>query len=556
MKVLILLIVLATSITFANWTTQTAFTGEKINDVFVENNSGNFYTVCNNAKIYKSTNSGSTWTDISSSLMSSNINSVKFISSQVGFVTTQIGRVFRTIDGGNSFERMYTDSENNPINDLYYVHSFNTIVIGHNGTYRKSTNQGSSWDTIPYKFNYSNLKSTSFNGIDNGIIVGDVGSVFTTTNGGNDWSSKTITGVTENLNSIAYSGGNNIFIAVGNNGRIVRTANNGQNWQTINSNVSSNLNAVYFTSNSNIAYIVGDNGVILRSEDAGQSWTQQTNNNNSNLNALVFTNPSMGYTFGDGGTYINTISGGLNQSLTLNSPETGTTWIVGNQVSINWSYSQIQNIKIEISRDNKNSWSTIANNVPASNLSYIWLVTSPNSDETFVRITDVNNSLLNSTSGQIKITDFQLEIISPVANEEININSTKKIKWNSQNVNNINIYYSSNNGNSWGIIASNIQASLFEYNWTVPSSATNQAKIKIEDAINSSKFVISNVFTIIGDNLTLLNPNNGNFDAACVASCSTWASTTWRRSRSRSRRGSSSSPRAGRSPRGTTRSRR
>ena len=97
--------------------------------------------------------------------------------------------------------------------------------------------------------------------------------------------------------------------------------------------------------------------------------------------------------------------------------------------------------------------------------------------------------------------------------EEVDINSTKKIQWNSQNINNVNIFYSSNNGNSWSTIASNIQANLGEYNWTVPSAATNQAKIKIEDAINSSKFVISNAFTIIGDNLTLTSPNGGNFDA-------------------------------------------
>lgn len=513
MNVLILLFVLATGISFANWTAQTSFTTENINDFHIENNTSAYYAVCNNAKIFKSTNSGSTWADISSNLISSNINSVKFYSSQEGIVTNQIGRVYRTADGGNSFELLSTSSDNHSVNDIYFVHTLNTIIVGDDGVYRKSTNTGSSWDTIPYKFNNSNLNSIGFNGINNGVIVGDGGAIFQTTNGGNDWASKTFSGVNENLNAVTYIGANNTFFGVGDNGRIIRSINNGLTWHTITSGVNANLNAVCFTSNTNVGYIVGDGGVILKTTDAGVTWSQQINNNNSNLYAVKFVNENVGYAFGNGGTFLKTISGGLNQSITLNAPQAGTTWIVNNQVNINWSYSMITNINIEISRDNQNSWGAIASNVLASNLTYSWTVSNPSSEDVFIRISDANNPNLYSISGKFRITDFNLEITSPVANEEVDINSTKKIQWNSQNINNVNIFYSSNNGNSWSTIASNIQANLGEYNWTVPNTATNQAKIKIEDAINSSKFVISNAFTIIGDNLTLTSPNGGNFDA-------------------------------------------
>lgn len=513
MKYLVILAIILTYVSNATWNSQTSFTSEKLNDVYMNSSNGLIYLVGDNAKMFRSTNMGSSWTAITSNLVTSNITSVEFIQSNVSFITTQQGRVFRSLDSGKTFERLFTSNDNKRINHLYYVHTSNTLIVGEDGTYKKSTNQGSSWDSIPYNFNNLDLNYIAFNGIHNGVIVGESGAVFNTTNGGNNWTSRTITGVSENLNCVSYSGNGSIFVAVGDNGRIVRTTNNGQNWQTVTSNVNANLNSIYFTPNSNIAFIVGDGGVILRSSNAGQSWSQQTNSNTNNLNTVVFETASLGYAFGDNGVFLKTLSGGLNQSITLDAPEANTTWIIGNQVQINWSHVSVQNVNIEISRDNQNSWGTLASNIPADNLTYNWTVTNPSSDEVFIRISDASNPGLVSVSGKFRITDFNLEITSPIANEEVNINSTKKITWNSQNVNLIDIYYSINNGSSWNLIAEDIQASLGEYDWTTPNSPTVQARIKIESSSNPSQYVVSSPFSIIGDNLTLLNTNGGNFDA-------------------------------------------
>ena len=45
----------------------------------------------------------------------------------------------------------------------------------------------------------------------------------------------------------------------------------------------------------------------------------------------------------------------------------------------------------------------------------------------------------------------------------------RNITWTSENISNVNLYYSTNNGGSdWNTIATNIDASSGSYNWTIP----------------------------------------------------------------------------------------
>lgn len=512
MKILCILIVLLTSISLATWEKQNVLTNQHFNDVFMSRTSNLAYIVGDNGIMYLSENNGQTWTEKTSNLITENINAVQFVDSNTGNIITSDGNIYFTMDKGNTFSVQFNNSNNESLNDIHFSGSSHGYVVGNNGTFRRTESGGSTWNTISYNFNNTKLNSVHSNNFQNAVIVGNGGVVFNSTNSGLDWTSRTFSGVTENLNSVVYTGANNIFIAVGDNGRILRSTNNGIGWQIITSNTNINLNKIHFTPNSNIGFIVGDGGLILRSNDAGLTWVEQSNNDNENLNSVAFKNNAVGIAIGDNGTILSTVSSGQNQSVTLNYPLGSETWHLNEQVSIQWSATGIDDVKIEISRDNKNSWGQLAI-IDADLGVYNWTVTTPTSDEVFIRISDNDNSNLVSESGKLRITNFSLSITSPSLNNELNINSNHNITWTSNNVDNVDIYFSSNGGSSWSLIDDDIQANSGQYTWAIGNTPTNQAKIKIENSDDASQFIISEQFTIIGANLVLTNPSGGSYDA-------------------------------------------
>ena len=67
----------------------------------------------------------------------------------------------------------------------------------------------------------------------------------------------------------------------------------------------------------------------------------------------------------------------------------------------------------------------------------------------------------------------------------------RNITWTSENISNVNLYYSTNGGGDWNTIATNIDASSGSYSWTVPTLnwfLNFNCKVKIEDASNSSVY--------------------------------------------------------------------
>jgi len=515
MHILLLLLVVLTNLSYGNWIKQTPPSNVKFNAVYMSETTDLAYIVGDSGIMYLSENAGATWTQKSSNLITGNINSTLFTTSNLAYVVTSEGSVFRSIDKAQSFSKLFTSNNNESINDISVSPSNidYTHIVGDNGLYRNSTNGGSSWSS--YTFTSEKLNSVSLKDLHFGNIVGNNGSVFYTTNGGNNWTSKTITGITENLNSVDYTGANDVFVAVGDNGKIARTTNKGQSWSVITSNTNTNLKSVYFTTNSNIGYIVGDGGLILRTSDAGLNWTSQVNNDNANLSAVAFRNNAIGLAVGDNGTILRTVSGGQNQSITLNYPLGNETWSIGEQVKIRWSQNSLTNVKIEITKDNKNSWSQIA--VVDANLGeYSFTVSNPISEDVFIRVSDNDNPALKMESGKLRITNFTLTLTSPTLNQELNINSNHLIKWTSTNINQVDILFSSNNGVNWTLVGDNVSAANGQFSWAIGNTPTNQGKIKIENSDDANQFVVSQQFSILGASLFLNNPNGGSFDAGDV----------------------------------------
>jgi hypothetical protein len=110
-----------------------------------------------------------------------------------------------------------------------------------------------------------------------------------------------------------------------------------------------------------------------------------------------------------------------------------------------------------------------------------------------------------------------IDVAVPMADEVWVAGGWYEIRWNSLNVNNVNISYSVNNGAEWISIAQSIPSydgyyywGNNGYYWQVPThiEGTNpQSLIKIESSANSSVYGLSDLFTITGAPVTFINPS-------------------------------------------------
>lgn len=90
-----------------------------------------------------------------------------------------------------------------------------------------------------------------------------------------------------------------------------------------------------------------------------------------------------------------------------------------------------------------------------------------------------------------------LTLTAPNGGESWSGGSSRAITWTSSNVSNVKLESSTNNGTSWTVIASSVAASTGSYTWTVPNTATTQARVRVSDAQNGTPADTSNnVFTI------------------------------------------------------------
>jgi len=87
-------------------------------------------------------------------------------------------------------------------------------------------------------------------------------------------------------------------------------------------------------------------------------------------------------------------------------------------------------------------------------------------------------------------------VTSPNGGESFVGGSTQSITWTASGVTNVKLEYTLD-GSTWSVITSSTAASAGSYTWTVPSSATTTARVRVSDAANSLITDTSNAaFTI------------------------------------------------------------
>ena len=330
---------------------QSGYTGDWISSVFMINDSigwsagfrkGIWYYPI----IMKTTDGGNIWETNKEfeNTFSKTTANVFFINETIGWVTFYDKGSYKTTDGGKNWL-----PSGNPGKVEYFINQDTGWGACSQSGIFKSTNGGSTW------MQKSNISSNSiyFSDINNGWAVGDGGSILRSTDGGENWVSKTSV-TTSDLNSVHFYD-SNIGMCVGNSGAILLTTDAGENWILQNAFTNATLNSVLFT-NANTVWIAGSNGTILNTVDLGNNWILYDRVTSFDLISAFYINENTGWFAGYNGTILKYQNDIVPVELLF-----FTVKVIENSAQLNWqTATEVNNYGFEIERKLDNAdWDKI-----------------------------------------------------------------------------------------------------------------------------------------------------------------------------------------------------
>lgn len=307
-----------------SWTTLISGSTSNLKSVhFPTTNIG--YAVGDQGSILKTTNSGASWSGLTSSYPGYWFWDVHFISADTGYVCGEtdpgsgpagFGMIIKTIDGGLNWTSCISGSPF-PIRDLFVLNKDTIFACGGsegiNGKIIKSLNGGSSWTPIGLTYNDAMLGGLCFLNSNTGFL-GVYESVFGTYNPTKASWLNTIDGMSfTTIVSSPYgywnfatdfpdqsTGYMTRSTYAGDPAYLRKTTDGGITWTE---NIISGTNNIYAIDfiNSNTGYIVGDGGVIKNTMDGGTTWTSETSGTTEDLRSVFLVNTGLGFAAGNNG---------------------------------------------------------------------------------------------------------------------------------------------------------------------------------------------------------------------------------------------------------------
>lgn len=173
---------------------------------------------------------------------------------------------------------------------------------------------------------------------------------------------------------------------------------------------------------------------------------------------------------------------------------------------ISWVASGIKKVNIYLSYDNKLNFIKIGSNISANSLSLNHILRDTIAENCYIVIADTANIAVNDTSIlSFKILNSiagrsskyhggpfdghssknnlvkKLNLVYPNKYDSLIGGQKLPIKWDVNNIENIDILYSNDSNKTWKIIDSNISALANQFEWKIPNIPTNYGRLMIRD---------------------------------------------------------------------------
>jgi photosystem II stability/assembly factor-like uncharacterized protein len=197
------------------------------------------------------------------------IDDLSFHSASFGLrLTRSTGRMFRTTDGGYSWEELYS-SWYGAYHDVFPLSADSAFAVGDDGRISFSSDAGEHWETRSGPSTAA-LRGVTFTDPLNGWAVGDSGVILHTTDAGLSWERQSAPG-TRAYRDVRFPTPS-IGIIVGDGNAILQTTDRGVTWRSRAADPPGDWTAVDFVDDLR-GIVVSGTGTKLRTSDAGTSWT-------------------------------------------------------------------------------------------------------------------------------------------------------------------------------------------------------------------------------------------------------------------------------------------
>ncbi len=259
--------------------------------------------LCSQDTIYKTTNSGLNW----SRSPAKGLNyQLKFINSSTGYSCADSGRIFKTIDAGDSW-----NLQNNEFaNDLYSLSAVGDlcVAVGATGTIVRSSNGGNSWSSTPHSFSYFDMMAIKASNASNIVGINSYNFVVSY-NGGANWETY----------DLPFAPAHAMFFLNSMTGWVItsgssisRTITGGVTWEKRSIPMSAPVNSIFFI-NDQTGWATTDNG-IYKTLNSGINWTNYVDPNFFlEYDEITFTNELTGWVSADDNlSIVKTTNGGIN----------------------------------------------------------------------------------------------------------------------------------------------------------------------------------------------------------------------------------------------------
>ena len=289
---------------------------ESASDVLWLNNTTAIASVL--GPIYRSTDAGETWSEISSQL-STGFDKMTLLPNGTIVGVSGTGDAWRSADGGFNWTQTLVGLGALPASwNVSFFDNQIGAIVGQSGFIFKTTDGGLTWAMLNNGIGGVEFRDLEMFDDSAGLAVGDDGYFLRTANGGNRWETGRlqVTGVVvgrnENLQAVSIVDAN-FAVAAGFDGVVYKTFDRGATWQSIG---YPNLPGDFFISdvkfiNRNLGYVTGNRPGsgenLFRTTDGGATWTPVYPNGGYSIDFIdanrgwVLSTSGLGYRTTDGG---------------------------------------------------------------------------------------------------------------------------------------------------------------------------------------------------------------------------------------------------------------
>jgi len=324
----------------------------------------NIIAVGNNGNLFRSSNGGTTW---SKNVVSGyNFKSVASFNNTV-WIATADGKVIKTSKGQSVLTPANVSLVS--LNGVTFLDEQNGYTCGNGGEVYRTTNGGASWEVRNSGIAISaKLNSISFKDINNGVVVGDGGVIYMTVNAGMTWTASSST-TSRNLLKVKYF--TDGACAVGEYGVLLRKPTSGS-WAPVNMKIVTDIRGISGLDYNNIKVCGGGGFIRSNSNNSAGFLSFEANPMMANLVDIFYYDANTGFAVSSmNDAIIKTTNNGANWNLTAGASATYS-WNVkltasgsiGNTLCPHPNKRDemfvVYGRTVYVSRDRGETWSTLA----------------------------------------------------------------------------------------------------------------------------------------------------------------------------------------------------